>query len=62
PDEITHEGDLPAATISALEKRGHVLRTRADIGHANCIEVDPRSGLLRAVADTGRDGGDAAAY
>jgi gamma-glutamyltranspeptidase/glutathione hydrolase len=61
PDKVTHEEDLAPATIAALEKLGHVLTKRGRIGHANCIEADPASGMLRAVADTGRDGGDAAA-
>jgi hypothetical protein len=32
------------------------------IGHANCIERDPASGELRAVADVRRGGGGAVAY
>jgi hypothetical protein len=40
---------------------GHKLTSRGRIGHANCIEAT-LAGELRAVADTGRDGGDAAAY
>jgi hypothetical protein len=33
-----------------------------EIGHANCIEVDPATHGFRAVADVKRDGGAAAAY
>jgi gamma-glutamyltranspeptidase/glutathione hydrolase len=38
------------------------VRKRARMGHANCIEVDPASHGFRAVADTTRGGGKAAAY
>lgn len=62
PDAIFHEGDLPAETTKALEAMGHKLMTRGRIGHANCIEVVPATGELRAVADVARDGGDAAAF
>jgi gamma-glutamyltranspeptidase/glutathione hydrolase len=47
----------------ALEKKGHVLETRGWlIGHANCIEIDPQTGEIKAVADVPRDGGSAAAF
>jgi gamma-glutamyltranspeptidase/glutathione hydrolase len=62
PDVITYEEDLPAETVSALEARGHTLKSRSRIGHANCIEVDPATGEYRAVADIRRDGGDADAF
>jgi hypothetical protein len=39
-----------------------MLRSRGTYGHANCIEVDPRTAELRAVADSGRDGGAAEAF
>lgn len=61
PDAIWHE-PLPEATLDALKKRGHEERERGSIGHANCIEVDPETGGLRAVADVARDGGKAVAY
>lgn len=61
PDMVFHEDDLPKATIKALEAMGHKLSSRGRIGHANCIEANA-AGELRAVADVGRDGGDAAAY
>ncbi len=38
------------------------MRARASIGVANCIEVDPKTGALIAVADVKRDGGKASAY
>ncbi len=62
PDVIMYEESLDKATVKALEARGHKLTSRGRIGHANCIEVDAKTGALRAVADTGRDGGDADAY
>jgi gamma-glutamyltranspeptidase/glutathione hydrolase len=62
PDEIAYEEALPAATIAALKDKGHAMRARARIGVANCIEVDPTTGALVAVADVKRDGGKAAAW
>jgi gamma-glutamyltranspeptidase / glutathione hydrolase len=62
PDAIKHEESLDKATARALAARGHQLTSVGRIGHANCIEVDPKSGELRAVADSGRDGGDADAF
>jgi len=62
PDEIVYEEGLSEATVAALRARGHVLRSRRSIGFANCIEVDPRTGTITAVADVKRDGGRASAY
>ncbi len=62
PDEIVYEEALPAATVEALKARGHAMRARARIGVANCIEVDPKTGALVAVADVKRDGGKASAW
>jgi gamma-glutamyltranspeptidase/glutathione hydrolase len=62
PDEIVHEEALPDATLMALQERGHATRARARMGVANCIEIDPTTGALIAVADVKRDGGKAAAY
>ncbi len=61
PDMIWHE-PLPEATQKDLTGRGHKMRQRGSIGHANCIEVDPATGGFRAVADIARDGGKALAY
>lgn len=61
PDTIWHE-PLPKSLSEYLQKRGHAMRERGTIGHANCIEVDPATGGLRAVADVKRDGGKAVAY
>jgi hypothetical protein len=38
------------------------MRARTNIGVANSIEVDPKTGALIAVADVKRDGGKASAY
>ena len=62
PDQIWHEDSLPKETADALAAMGHKLGSRNRIGHANCIEVDPRSAAFVAVADVARDGGKASAY
>ncbi|MSP24594.1 MAG: gamma-glutamyltransferase [Myxococcales bacterium] len=62
PDAVIAERGLAAEVVRGLESRGHKLQWRERIGHANCIEADPKTGGLRAVADTGREGGKAAAY
>lgn len=62
PDQIMHEASLPASTVTELEAMGHKLVQWERIGHANCIEVDPKSSALIAVADVKRDGGKASAY
>jgi gamma-glutamyltranspeptidase/glutathione hydrolase len=62
PDEIAAEGSIPDDVVKELEKRGHVVKKRDRIGHANCIEVDLASRGFRAVADTTRAAGKAAAY
>ncbi len=62
PDEIAVEPNTPDEVVQGLEKRGHVVKKRDRIGHANCIEVDPKTRGFRAVADTTREGGKAAAY
>jgi gamma-glutamyltranspeptidase / glutathione hydrolase len=62
PDQIMHEASLPAATVAALTAMGHKLQSRDRIGHANCIEVDPKTSAFIAVADVARDGGKASAY
>jgi gamma-glutamyltranspeptidase / glutathione hydrolase len=63
PDQIWHESTLPPTTGTELEALGHKLASRfGRIGHANCIEVDPKSSALIAVADVKRDGGKASAY
>jgi gamma-glutamyltranspeptidase/glutathione hydrolase len=62
PDMIWTEERIDPELEKALKARGHVVTKRGTIGHANCIEVDPETQGLRAVADTSRDGGAAMAY
>lgn len=62
PDTISAEDGLPPEVEEGLRARGHALRRRGSIGHANCIEVDPATRGFRAVADVRRDGGEAVAY
>ncbi len=44
PDMVFHEKSLDPEIAVALAARGHVLKSRGVIGHANCIEVDPKTG------------------
>jgi gamma-glutamyltranspeptidase/glutathione hydrolase len=62
PDELTTEEAIAPELRAALESKGHKVVARPRIGHANCIEVDPATGGFRAVADTTRSSGKAAAY
>jgi gamma-glutamyltranspeptidase/glutathione hydrolase len=62
PDAITTEPELDPADKAALEQRGHQMRVWDGIGHANCIEIEPATGGVRAVADVARGGGKAVAY
>ncbi|MBK6516292.1 MAG: gamma-glutamyltransferase [Polyangiaceae bacterium] len=62
PDELAVEEAIGADVVAELEKRGHKITKRPRMGHANCIEVDPETRGFRAVADTTRAGGKAAAY
>jgi gamma-glutamyltranspeptidase/glutathione hydrolase len=62
PDQIWTEERIDPALQAALEAKGHEVRKRGSMGHANCIEVDPKSHGFRAVADVSRDGGLAVAY
>jgi gamma-glutamyltranspeptidase/glutathione hydrolase len=62
PDQIFTEEAMPAELQAELEKRGHVVKKRSRIGHANSIEVDVETRGFRAVADTTRGGGKAGAY
>lgn len=61
PDEIWLEERMDPTVVTGLEAKGHKIRTREAMGHANCIEVDPESRGFRAVADVSRDGGAAVA-
>ncbi len=62
PDQIWYERSLSTDLLRGLERLGHHAVTDGPIGHANCIEIDPLSGAVRAVADVSRYGGSAAAY
>jgi len=62
PDAVIYEEGLDPKIAKGLEARGHKLMSRGRIGHANCIESDPKTGELRAVADSARRGGDADAF
>ncbi|MGB1699500.1 MAG: gamma-glutamyltransferase [Nannocystaceae bacterium] len=66
PDKIRVERRTPAPLRESLEGLGHTVEEvrwgAGNIGHANCIEVDPETRGFRAVADTSRDGGGAVAF
>lgn len=62
PDAIWVEASIPADVEAALVAKGHAIRKRPAIGHANVIEIDPATRGFRAVADVKRGGGKAAAY
>lgn len=62
PDQIFTEKSMPDDIKAELEKRGHKVVQRDRIGHANSIEVDPATKGFRAVSDTTRANGKAAAY
>ncbi len=61
PDMIFTEKAMPDDVVSALEAKGHKVKKGDTIGNAECIEVDPATHGFRAVADTARTGGGAAA-
>jgi len=64
PDRVSVEPDVEPELREGLIALGHeVTPTRwGRFGHANCIEIDPATGGVRAVADYARDGGSAVAY
>jgi len=62
PDMIWAEDRITAELEAGLVARGHQIRKRGTMGHANVIEVDPKTGGFRAVADEARDGGKAVAW
>jgi gamma-glutamyltranspeptidase/glutathione hydrolase len=58
-------GTSPACrrpTATELTALGPQAREPERIGHANCIEIDPKTSSVTAVADVQRDGGKASAY
>lgn len=64
PDQVMVETTVEPELIEGLRALGHTVATIpwGKIGHANCIEVDPKTQGYRAVADVTRGGGAAAAY
>jgi gamma-glutamyltranspeptidase/glutathione hydrolase len=57
PDEVVAEPSLPAATIRALEKRGHAVRVGPPFGSAHSIAITPQG--LVGVADPRASGSGA---
>jgi gamma-glutamyltranspeptidase len=59
-DTLNIEGRFPADTISALERRGHIINRweawNERAGHAHGITIDPRSGVLSGGSDPRSDG------
>jgi gamma-glutamyltranspeptidase/glutathione hydrolase len=64
PDQVFVEPRVEVGLVEGLRAMGHtvVVSPMGHIGHADCIEVDPATHGLRAVADVTRGGGGAAAY
>jgi gamma-glutamyltranspeptidase/glutathione hydrolase len=65
PDQVVVEPTIEPEIVAGLRALGHeVVPSPAghQIGHANCIEVDPKTRGYRAVADVTRGGGQALAY
>jgi gamma-glutamyltranspeptidase/glutathione hydrolase len=64
PDRVMAEDRIESDLRRGLQRLGHEVDTASwpEIGHAMCIEVDPESRAIRAVADTTRGGGTALAY
>ncbi len=62
PDQIWTEERIAPEVEQGLAGKGHELRKRSGMGHANCIEVDPSTQGFIAVADVSRDGGAAVAF
>ncbi|HET6339591.1 MAG TPA: gamma-glutamyltransferase [Polyangiales bacterium] len=64
PDQVMVEPTVEPELVEGLRALGHTVETIpwGKIGHADCIEVDPKTLGYRAVADVTRGGGAAAAY
>jgi len=64
PDQVLIEPQLENDIVEGLRARGHTVVPSpfGHIGHADCIEVDPRTQGFRAVADVTRGSGGALAY
>lgn len=64
PDQVMVEPNVEPELADGLRALGHKVEAVAwgRIGHADCIEVDPKTHGFRAVADVTRGGGAAVAY
>jgi gamma-glutamyltranspeptidase / glutathione hydrolase len=62
PDRILVEEAFEPELEQGLQALGHTTMHRGTFGHADCIEVDPKTQGFRAVADVTRGGGEAVAY
>ena len=63
PDRIMLEEAFERELEQGLQALGHTTMKRfPTFGHADCIEVDPKTRGYRAVADVTRGGGEAVAY
>jgi gamma-glutamyltranspeptidase/glutathione hydrolase len=64
PDQVMVEPSVEPEIVEGLRALGHKVETVpfGKIGHADCIEVDPKTNGYRAVADVTRGGGAAVAY
>jgi gamma-glutamyltranspeptidase / glutathione hydrolase len=64
PDQVMVEPSTETELVEGLRALGHKVEPVpfGKIGHADCIEVDPKTNGFRAVADVTRGGGGAAAY
>ena len=63
PDDISIESDgVPPETVQALEAMGYRVRMGGRQGHANCIVIDPRTGLRIGAADQRQSNGAAIGY
>ena len=59
-DTLHIEGRFPAATVTALQERGHILNRWGDwhelAGHAHGITIDPNEGVFSGGSDPRSDG------
>jgi len=64
PDRVLVEAAAEPQIVEGLRALGHEVTTiqEGQIGHADCIEVDPETQGFRAVADVTRGSGGALAY
>jgi gamma-glutamyltranspeptidase/glutathione hydrolase len=62
PDTVSLEPGFSPATIAALRAMGYTLRMRGSWGDGECIEVDPKTGVLEAGQDHRQNYGKASGY